>query len=56
MCAIDGVDSVVFESQFDLGLIRIEPDPYQSFCVDQFSNYINVTLQYFMKKEDSKLK
>lgn len=36
-------ETVTFESQFDLGLIRIEPDRNQGLSVDQFSNYINVS-------------
>ncbi|CAL8115614.1 unnamed protein product [Orchesella dallaii] len=47
-CHISSVndnDTVTFESQFDLGLIRIEPDRYQGLSVDQFSNYINFTNQ-----------
>lgn len=39
---VNGVDMVTFESQLDLGLIRIEPDRHQSFSVDQFSNYFKV--------------
>jgi len=41
---LEGKDSVAFESQLDLGLIRIEPDKYQAYYIDQFSNYINVSV------------
>jgi len=42
---VNGVDMVTFESQIDLGLIRIEPDHHQSFSVDQFSNYFKVCVR-----------
>lgn len=44
--SINDRDTVTFESQFDLGLIRIEPDRYQGLSVDQFSNYIKVCALY----------
>lgn len=47
---LDGRDIVTFESQFDLGLIRIEPDRNQGLSVDQFSNYINVSNNYPLAK------
>ncbi|CAG7827208.1 unnamed protein product, partial [Allacma fusca] len=39
---VAGNECISFESQFDLGLIRIEPDPHQCLFVDQFSNYIKL--------------